>query len=280
MTLTAWCVLIVFASLAGGAAADRVRLTHRSMQFIMSSVGGLMLGIALLHMLPHATAQLGSTDEACRAAVAGLLIMFLLLRTFHFHEHEPLDPSHRHGESGECDEHPPQPACHGAHAHSPETSRHLSWGGVAFGLALHTLMDGMALAAAVQAGTDQGAGVLAGLGVFLAIVLHKPLDAVSITTLMRSGGWSHPARVAVNIAFALMCPLGALLFVSGVERFHGMQGTIVGSALGFSAGVFLCISMSDLLPEIEFHTHDRFWLTVCLVTGVVTAALIGFVDAI
>jgi zinc and cadmium transporter len=29
--------------------------------------------------------------------------------------------------------------------------------------------------------------------------------------------------------------------------------------------------MSDLLPEIEFHTHDRFLLTVTLVAGVAAA---------
>ncbi|REJ86789.1 MAG: hypothetical protein DWQ34_26265 [Planctomycetota bacterium] len=277
MTLIVWCALIVLASLAGGVVSDRVQLTHRSMQFIMSSVGGLMLGIALLHMVPHAAAELGSIDEACRAAVAGLLIMFLLLRIFHFHEHEPLDAVHDHAAaSGQCSEHAPQSACHGPHVHGADSDRRLSWGGVAFGLALHTLLDGMALAAAVEAET----GMLAGLGVFLAILLHKPLDAVSITTLMRSGGWSRAARVLVNAAFALMCPAGALLFVSGVEQFSGMQGAIVGAALGFSAGVFLCISMSDLLPEIEFHAHDRFWLTVCLVAGVVAAALIGFVDAV
>ena len=53
-TLTVWCLLIVAASIAGGRVPDALRLTHRSLQMVMSFVGGLMPGIGLLHMLPHA----------------------------------------------------------------------------------------------------------------------------------------------------------------------------------------------------------------------------------
>jgi zinc and cadmium transporter len=267
-TLAVQCVLIILASLAGGSLPEWVRLTHRRMQFAMSFVGGLMLGIALLQLLPHATQQLGSPREAGQATLLGLLLMFFLLRTFHFHEHEPLERPH--GEHG-CEHDHDHDHDHSVHAHAEERVHRLSWGGVAFGLALHTLIDGMALAAAVRADEKLGLTWLAGAGVFMAIVLHKPLDAVSITSLMTAGGWSQRARITVNTVFAAMCPVGALLFVLGVHRFAGIEGQIVGSMLGLSAGVFLCISMSDLLPEIEFHAHDRFWLTVTLVAGVAAA---------
>ena len=32
-------------------------------------------------------------------------------------------------------------------------------------------------------------------------------------------------------------------------------------ALAFSAGTFICIAASDLLPELQFHSHDRFGIT-------------------
>ena len=58
-----------------------------------------------------------------------------------------------------------------------------------------------------------------GLATFLAILLHKPLDAVSITSLMKAAGWSAPWRHAVNAGFAAMCPLGAGLFFLGIREF-------------------------------------------------------------
>ncbi len=82
--------------------------------------------------------------------------------------------------------------------------------GLALGLTLHTLIDGLALAASVVAEARHMPGTqgLFGLGTFLAIALHKPLDSLSITSLMTAGGWSPRLRGWVNLAYALMCPLG------------------------------------------------------------------------
>ncbi len=101
---------------------------------------------------------------------------------------------------------------------------------------------------------------------------------MSITSLMVASGWSSRARALVNIAFALMCPLGAALFFWGVERVAGDSGLLVGAALAFSAGVFLCISLSDLLPEVQFHSHDRGKLTGALLLGIVLAYGIGILE--
>jgi zinc and cadmium transporter len=112
---------------------------------------------------------------------------------------------------------------------------------------------------------------LAGLGVFLAIFLHKPLDALTITSLMAVRDWPRRKRAAVNIMFSLMCPLGALLFYAGVGTVPHEQDFVKGVALAFSAGVFLCISLSDLLPEVQFHSHDRLSMSGMLLLGVAIA---------
>jgi zinc and cadmium transporter len=164
---------------------------------------------------------------------------------------------------------------------APEVAgtHHFSWVGLAFGLALHTIIDGLALGAAVAAEAQEHAGfALFGVGTFLAVALHKPLDALSITSLMRGGGWSRRATFVANLAFALMCPLGAIGFVLGLDRLAEQQELVVGCALAFSAGVFLCISLADLLPEVTFHSHDRLWLTSALFAGVAIAWGIGFLE--
>src|SRR5690606_35744488 len=87
----------------------------------------------------------------------------------------------------------------------------LSWIGLAIGLSLHTLIDGMALAASVAVEASHAtAGSLVGIGTFLAVFLHKPLDSLSITSVMAAGGVSPIRKHLVNLAFALICPIGFL----------------------------------------------------------------------
>jgi zinc and cadmium transporter len=255
---------VVLASLAGGWLPLIMRLTHTRMQVSMSLCGGLMLGIGLLHMLPHAFAALGSLDQAVLWMLAGLLSMFFLIRAFHFHQHEAAVPPHVH--SATCE----------PHSHHPPGQ--LSWVGVLLGLGIHTMLDGVALAAAVAADAQEGHAGLWGFGVFLAILLHKPLDTVPISILMRAQHAPRRLQHAVNVAFAALCPLGVALFFLGFSRFSEFQMSLVGYALAFSAGVFVCISLSDLLPELEFHTHDRVKLSLALLIGVGAAYAIGYLE--
>jgi zinc and cadmium transporter len=281
MLLLIYCILVVLASLLGGAIPGLMKLTHRRTQLIMSFVGGLMLGVALLHLLPHSIAEQGSVDRAAIWALAGLLTMFLLIRVFHVHAHE-------HGDAGDvCDEHrhdhehdAPCDHAHRDHGHEPAAHNHpFSWVGLALGLSLHTLIDGLALGAAVAAEAHPGSGfALFGLGTFLAVALHKPLDALSITSLMTAGGWKRQDIWLANIGFALMCPIGAIGFTFGLARLFGEQHVAVGCALAFAAGVFLCISLADLLPEVAFHTHDRLQLTLALFLGIALAFGIGYLE--
>jgi hypothetical protein len=50
--------------------------------------------------------------------------------------------------------------------------------------------------------------------------------------------------------------------------------------LAFSAGTFLCISLSDLLPELQFHQHDRVKLSLALVAGLGIAYAAGKLEAV
>ena len=289
-----YCVLVAGSSLGGGYLPYLIRLTHRRMQFIMSFVGGLMLGVALLHLFPHAIAETGSVDNSAMGAMAGLLTMFFLIRIFHVHQHAPAQPLARDlaAECAVAHDHDPVAHHHDHHDHIGHTHSHtaahhaegaashrLSWIGLTIGLTLHTLVDGIALAASVTAEASHADGMqLWGLGTFLAVALHKPLDALSITSVMAAGGWSTRATQAISFAFAMMCPLGALAFHFGVAEAVEQEHVAVGIALAFAAGVFLCISLADLLPEVQFHTHDRVALSLLLLAGVACAYVMGFFE--
>ena len=275
--LAGYCVMIVLGSLAGGYLPSIVRLGHNRMQTIISFVGGLMLGIGVFHMLPHAFHETGNIESTAMWMMGGMLLMFFLLRTFHFHQHDvvveedhaqPAQLAHTCGHDHDHD-----------HDHDHPHAHKLSWVGITIGLSLHTLIDGLALGAAIEADSHHDVFLsLFGFGIFLAILLHKPLDALSITSLMTAGGWSKTARNLVNFGFSLMCPLGALAFVLGIDHLSENQHLIVGGALAAAAGVFICIALSDLLPEMEFHSHNRLRLSLALVAGVVLAWAIGFLE--
>jgi zinc and cadmium transporter len=249
-----------------------------------------MLGVGIFHQLPHAVAAMpdpipgssSSLDWCMGWLMIGLLMTFFMLRMFHFHSHEPIELDDVHAHDHDHDHNHDHD--HG-HDHGNGGDFHpgnkTSWIGIFLGLSLHTLLDGVALAANVQADAlhdHHGAFAMLGFGTFLGVVLHKPLDSLSITSLMAAGGWSPSAMRTVNLGYALMCPIGAGLFYFGIQQFSGSQNVIVAAALAMSAGVFICISLSDLLPEVQFHSHDRFLLSATLMAGVALAWGIGFLE--
>jgi zinc and cadmium transporter len=274
--ITYYCVFILLASIAGGMIPVWFRLTHRWMEFAVSFVAGLMLGVALLHMLPHAVADAISVQPAmAQSAVtttmwwllAGFLAMFFIERFFCYHHHDvPADDGAAHANHGGTCEH---------HDHAHEAHHDLTWGGAALGLFLHSLLNGVALAASVA--DSHGAATLAGLGTFLVIFLHKPFDAMTIGMLMARRGSSLAWRHAVNGLFALAVPFGVLVFYFGLMPGAGSSSSslISAYALSFSAGTFVCIASSDLLPELQFHQHDRVKLSAALVVGLAVALAVA-----
>ena len=253
---------LFIASWLGGWLPRRYQFTHTQTQLVMSLVAGLMLGVAGFHLIPHSFYLGQSIDRTMYFVVGGLVFMLLLLRLFHFHQHDIATDGESCAHANEHDH-----ARAHDHAHAP---RDVGWMGLFLGLSIHTLLDGVALGAILR--VEQGAILLPGLGVFAAILLHKPLDSLSIETMMRLGGWSERQRSIVNVIFALLCPIAALLFYVG---FSGPIASVLPAALGFSAGAFICIALADLLPEVQFHSHDKLLLTGSFITGLLIAWALG-----
>jgi zinc and cadmium transporter len=278
LLLVAYCITIAIASAVGGALPSVIRMTHARIQLVLSLVCGVMLGVALLHLLPHSIQILGDEKLATLLTLCGLLLMLFMIRIFNFHHHDTGGESEHVGNCDHDHDHDHEHAHdqHRVHNHDhPARSSELGWAGLCFGLAVHTLLDGIALAAAWE--SEKGGHLLAGFGTFLAVALHKPLDAISITSLMAAQRWSTGRQMAVNVIFALMCPLGALLFVATVGQWSEWRNYAIGVSLALSAGFFLCISLGDLLPEVHFHSHDRAWLSLMLAAGIAIAVVLEYV---
>src|SRR6266513_2581136 len=72
--LAYYCALILVASIIGGMIPVWFQLTHRWMQIAVSFVAGVMLGIGVLHMLPHALMDAMAAAEAMPAPLASNLV--------------------------------------------------------------------------------------------------------------------------------------------------------------------------------------------------------------
>ena len=257
--LICYSVGVILASIIGGVIPTVCRLSHRSLEIAVSFVAGLMLGMTFFHLLPHASQHLSSFRALSVYLLLGLLLMFFLERFFCFHHHEsPMEE-----EEGGC--------AHHSHDHT------LSWTGVTVGLVVHSILAGVALAASVEAEQLVNPGALAGLGVFLAVALHKPFDALTISTLMTASNRSIKSVLFVNFLFALAVPLGMFLFSIGMNELF-VNHQFLGVSLAVSAGIFLCVSLSDLLPELQFHSHDRVKLSIALLAGLILAWMLGVVE--
>ena len=138
------------------------------------------------------------------------------------------------------------------------------------GLSAHTLFDGIALASAAQEGV--------GLTAFIAIFAHKVPSSLSLASILRTEGRGAKAVMSYVLAYGLMVPLGALGYFalgSAISLSH-----VAPRALAFSAGTFLYIAVSDLLPHIRRHGHERRLRHIGgLCAGLLVMFALSYVDA-
>ena len=252
-------------SLLGGWIPNVFKITHVRLQSAMSLVAGFMVGIAVLHLLPHSVSIRGD-NNALEAVtlwlMIGLATMFVMIRSFHFHQHE--QPSIYTDNPREGD-------------NLPIASFSYNWIGVALGFSIHSFIEGAALVAALQVQLFHSSHFpWIWLGVLMAILLHKPLDSMSISFLIKEGGWKSSTNYLVNILFALICPLGALIFYFGATKYFDLE--FLSNTMAFSSGAFICIALSDLLPEAHQHRHDRFTLTIIFLVGVLFSYLLRIME--
>jgi len=256
--LSVYTGAILVGALAGGALP--LFASVRRSDLLLSFSAGVMLGAAFFHMLPEAVEQGGSA--VVPFVLVGFLVLYLAERFVLVHVCAEPGPNRRLSTAGAPlphheDEHEHD---HGAHADPDGTGCDVHTLGLAawLGMSAHTLVDGFALGAASV--TPE-----LGLLVFLAILAHKVPNSFSLSAILLSEGYSRGKAVAMNAAFALMVPVGAGLYVLLRETADG--GKFTSLALAASAGTFLHLSLSDILPDLHRRGESRWRLSAALVAG-------------
>ncbi|MCC7431061.1 ZIP family metal transporter, partial [bacterium] len=133
------------------------------------------------------------------------------------------------------------------------------------GLSIHNLVDGFVLGSS---------SLVPSLGsvVLFAILAHKGPSAFSLSSILLYSKYSKSKIWLLNIVFALLIPFGALLssyFLSGVDREKILL------CIAFSAGTFLHVATSDLLPEIHKDEKWKPGNLIALILGITLILLNG-----
>jgi zinc and cadmium transporter len=215
-----YSLVIVAGALAGALVPLYSHQATRRITFL-AFAAGVMLGAAFFHMLPEA--YHGGGYKAFVLVPLGFVLLLVLERFVLAHTCE---------EPPDCAEH--------VRGHTLGLTAFL-------GLSAHTLFDGVALGSAVQ----EGVGLMA----FLAIVSHKVPSSLSLAAILQAEGRTHQRILGSAALYGLMVPLGALLYflLDAVLPFE----TLAAGALALSAGTFLYIAVSDLLPHVNRHGKER-----------------------
>ncbi len=228
---------IALCSMAGGLVPLIGDWSRRSLLIPVSFSGGVLLGATFFDMIPESAPILG--NALGWPLIAGFLTIFLLERFVLVHPY----PEHA-GEHG--------------HAH------HIHLGITAYlGLTFHSLLDGLAISSSYQ--RPELGGV-----VLLAVIFHKIPDAFALTSLLLLDRWSRRPIFIWMSLFAFSTPLGALatwLFL------HNASDVVIGASIALSAGTFLAVATSDVLPQIRrFNDADSMphplWAMLALFVGI------------
>jgi zinc and cadmium transporter len=229
---------IVLATLAGGllsvlvAASLTVAVLGRLVRNLVSLSAGVLLGTALLHILPEAFESEAGAQALFATLLGGLLFFFLLEKAElyrHGHHHEGDDPHHHHH-----------------HGFDAEQAGSGGWS-VLLGDSIHNFCDGIIIAAAFL--TDTTLGVVTAL----AIIAHEIPQEVGDFIVLLNAGFSRTKALLFNALSGLAAVLGGVLgyFVVGPWE------TLFPYLLVVAASSFVYVAVADLLPQLQRRLPAR-----------------------
>lgn len=189
-------------------------------KFLVLLVGfaaGGLIGGAFLHLLPEAVEQ-SASPHVFFYSLVGFAAFFLMERYFYW----------RHCHEGVCDVH---------------TFTYLNL----IGDGLHNFTDGLVIAASFV--TDFRLGVVTAF----AIILHEIPQEIGDFGILVYGGFSKSRALLFNFICALSAVLGAVIGYALSTVTQNMLLFLVS----FTAGGFIYIAASDLIPELHKQKDAR-----------------------
>ena len=225
----------VLSTLGGGLLALRLR---RDLTTLIALTGGIVVAVALFHVLPEAIEAVDDPRRVGLLAGAGFIVFFLAERLLVLHHRDEPEQARAHARVGALG---------------------------AAGLSVHSFVDGLGIGLAF--GVDTATGLL----VFLAVIAHDFADGLNtVSFVLRQSNDRRQALRWLSID-ALAPLLGAIVGAS-----LDVSEQSLGAILAVFAGFFLYMGGTDLLPHAHEHpSRARVALTVLGFAVVLAPSLIA-----
>lgn len=243
-----WPAVLLFALVAGTAGLAGVWLVYaheararRHTSELITFASGLLVSGSLLHLLPRGMV-LSSQGGAMWWALAAFIVLYVAENHF-------LPHPHARTESGT----PPGP-----HPGHPGAGV-----GAVFGLAFHSVLDGVAVGAGFSASFLTG-GVIVSL-----VVAHKLPVGIASMSVLYHGGLDRGRALRYSAAVALVTPAAV---VAAFALLRDAAPELVGAFVAAAGGSFLYVGAADLLPEGQASGLGRN--TLIFVLGAAIIALV------
>jgi zinc and cadmium transporter len=221
---------IVIATFAGGllsvviAASLTVGVLSRVVNHLVSLSTGVLLGTALLHVLPEAFESKASPHSLFLTLLVGLMFFFLLEKA----------ELYRHGHHHESDDH------HHHHGFDQQQAGRGGWS-VLVGDSIHNFCDGIIIAAAFLADTQLGVVTA------LAIITHEIPQEVGDYIVLLNAGFSRSKALFYNAMSGLAAVLGGVVGYLVV----GPWETLFPYLLVVASSSFVYVAVADLIPQLQ-----------------------------
>jgi zinc and cadmium transporter len=202
---------------------------RRTVFAIVGLAVGALFGDAFIHLIPQAFGS-GIGEVTAGTAIMTGVLLFFVLEKFLFWRHS-------HGEDEECRE------TLSLHDHRPKAIGPL----ILAADFLHNIVDGVIIGASFLLSKEVG------IATTIAVALHEIPQEVADFGLLIHSGWSRNRALLWNFISALSAFLGLFL----VLIFGRQIETLVPLAAAFTAGSFIYIAGSDLVPELHKTLSGR-----------------------
>jgi zinc and cadmium transporter len=222
LTYTILSVLLVsIVSLAGLVTLSMSRkLLDRIMTYLVSFATGSLFGGALIHLLPEAYASASNPLHVSLWTIGGLATFFVMEKFFRWrHCHHPTTDEHVH----------------------PVVPMNI------FGDGMHNFIDGVLIA------ISYSASIPLGISTTVAVLFHEIPQEISDYSILINGGLSMKKALLVNLMTASLALVGAMFALQMGKSITGFTDALVP----ITAGGFLYIAGSDLIPELHHNTDAK-----------------------
>lgn len=246
--MSVWPTVILFALISGAAGLVGVWLmwrhevwARRHTAELITFASGLLVAGSLLHLLTRA-GDLAGPSRAMMWALAAFVLLYVSENHFLPHPHARMEE--------DCGHH---------HAHSPEG---YGWTAIA-GLALHSILDGVAVGAGFTVSYLTGSVIVA------LVVSHKLPVGIASMGVLYHGGVERAQAVRYSAAVAMVTPVAVIASYAFLRN----AGTeVVGAVVAAAGGSFLYVGAADLLPEGQASAPGRN--TFAFVLGLAVMVLV------